>query len=128
MLFQNPVTVDNLPFLLGAAPAASCVRWLPGRPTRLHLVPRPHARGPNGAPLQARVFDLPPLFVFHVANGFERGTELVVDSIQYDSLPAVGREALAQQQVRWSRLPAPSPTPPVFAVVSVKQNQYSLSG
>lgn len=26
VIFQNPVTVDNAPYLLGTAPAASCVR------------------------------------------------------------------------------------------------------
>lgn len=35
------------------------------------------------------------------ANAYEAdgGQRIVVDSIHYDSLPAVGREALAEQQV-----------------------------
>lgn len=205
--------MDNVPYVLGRAPAAACVRWVPGKPTLMHLVPRPgatdeqararagrgcgscwacpscwpplaaraaptpvqlrawqpacsaavlscparRARPPpaslQGAPLRERTFELPPLFIFHHANAFEEGGRLVVDSIhvrgsargrgsagwlvgrragrapalapckacpcaahdcpssnhcchprpfapQYDSLPAVGREALAEQQVR----------------------------
>jgi all-trans-8'-apo-beta-carotenal 15,15'-oxygenase len=38
------------------------------------------------------------LFVFHHANAYEEGQRVIVDSIHYDSLPAVGREALAEQQ------------------------------
>lgn len=61
-----------------------------------HLVPYP----PQGRPLEARRFELPPLFIFHHANAFEAegGSKIVVDSIHYESLPAVGREALAEQQ------------------------------
>ncbi|KAL4425965.1 hypothetical protein ABPG75_009981 [Micractinium tetrahymenae] len=101
VVFQNPVTVDNLPYLLGRAPAAACVRWVSGRPTLLHLIPRPGRTDAQGRPLQARCFELPPLFVFHHANAFETdgGSKIVVDSIHYDSLPAVGREALAEQQI-----------------------------
>ena len=54
----------------------------------------------QGRPLEARCFTAPPLFIFHHANAFETagGRRLIVDSIHYDSLPAVGREALAEQQ------------------------------
>ena len=42
-------------------------RWVPGKPTVVHLVPRPGA-----APgLQPRTFTAPPCFIFHHANGFE---------------------------------------------------------
>jgi carotenoid cleavage dioxygenase-like enzyme len=57
---------------------------------------------PQGRPLQPRTFTAPPLFVFHHANAYESpdGRHVSVDSIHYDSLPAVGREALAEQQAR----------------------------
>lgn len=98
VIFQNPVTVDNAPYVLGQAAAAACVRWVPGKPTLVHLVPRPGA----AAGVTQRTFAAPPLFVFHHANAYEAegGKRVVVDSIHYDSLPAVGKEALAQQQVR----------------------------
>ncbi|PRW59430.1 Apocarotenoid-15,15 -oxygenase [Chlorella sorokiniana] len=101
VVFQNPVTVDNLPYILGRAPAAACVRWVEGKPTLLHLIPRPGRTDAEGRPLEARTFTLPPLFIFHHANAYEAddGQRIVVDSIHYDSLPAVGREALAEQQI-----------------------------
>lgn len=52
----------------------------------------------QGQLLQARVLELPPFFIFHHANSYEEGGRVVIDSIHYDSLPAVGREALAEQQ------------------------------
>lgn len=83
VLFQNPVTVDNVPYVAGRAPAAACVRWVDCAPTLLHLVPRPGAADAQGRPLQPRTFTLPPLFIFHHCNAFEEGDKLVVDSIHY---------------------------------------------
>lgn len=101
LVFQNPVTVDNLPYISGRAPAAACVRWVAGRPTILHLIPRPGRTDAQGRPLESRRFELPPLFIFHHANAFEAdgGSRVVVDAIHYKSLPAVGREARAEQQI-----------------------------
>jgi carotenoid cleavage dioxygenase-like enzyme len=112
VVFQNPVFVDNAPYLLGQAPAAACVRDVRGAPTVVHLVPRPGA--PPG--VEARSFLLPGFFVFHHANAFEEystddstkdlscsaeasPTSVTIDSIHYDSMPAVGREALAAQRL-----------------------------
>lgn len=104
ILFQNPVVVDNLPYLLGLSPAAACVRWIPSKPTVIHLIPRPNAskeileRG-------FKTFNAPPTFVFHHANAYEMTCDnsgrklLVIDSIHYDSLPAVGREASTSQSI-----------------------------
>jgi all-trans-8'-apo-beta-carotenal 15,15'-oxygenase len=126
VIFQNPVTVKNAPYMLGQAPAASCVRWVENTPTYVHVIPRNQAKNPavnTSSSTDGRrsddvmVFSAPPLFVFHHANAFERTTStsrsthsntdsttsttttLVIDSIHYDSLPAVGREALFQQAV-----------------------------
>lgn len=100
VVFQNPVTVNNLPYMLGQYPAASCVRWIPGVATVVHLIPR------NTSDQSRRVmtFQAPPLFVFHHANAYEmqdqRGhTRVIIDSVQYDSLPAIGKEALESQGV-----------------------------
>jgi all-trans-8'-apo-beta-carotenal 15,15'-oxygenase len=92
---------DNASYIMGAAPAASCVRWVPGRPTIVHVVPRPSA-SPEIRAAGSKTFTAPPLFVFHHANAYEKdddGHKIVIDSIHYDSLPAVGREALASQGV-----------------------------
>jgi len=98
IIFQNPVTVDNAPYILGQAPAASCVCWVPGTPTVIHLIPRPHV---DEGIASTRSFAAPPMFVFHHANAYEsdNGRRVVIDSIHYNSLPAVGREASAQQTV-----------------------------
>lgn len=99
VIFQNPVTVNNVPYILGQHPAASCVRWVHGVATLVHLVPR------NSMDQSRKVltFQAPPLFVFHHANAYEthkRGhTRVVIDSVQYDSLPAIGKEALEGQGV-----------------------------
>lgn len=53
---------------------------------------------PSQPPAQ---FQHPALPLTPQANAYEAdgGQRIVVDSIHYDSLPAVGREALAEQQV-----------------------------
>ncbi len=118
VIFQNPVTVENAPYMLGVAPAASCVRWVKDTPTYVHIIPR-NSNSSSGND-DAMVFSAPPLFVFHHGNAYEQQktttttasssastsssssestTTVVIDSIHYDSLPAVGREALSQQSV-----------------------------
>ncbi len=81
-------------------PAGACVRWVPDTPTVVHLIPRPGAVDESGAPLRSRTYKAPPLFVFHHANAYESDDgKVIIDSIHYDSLPAVGREALVEQRV-----------------------------
>ncbi len=110
VIFQNPVTVENLPYMLGIAPAASCVRWVDNTPTYVHIIPRKQLEtsSTTSTSEDVMVFSAPPLFVFHHANAYEEHTSstsdstttsIVIDSIHYDSLPAVGREALSQQGV-----------------------------
>ncbi|KAL6761226.1 retinal pigment epithelial membrane protein-domain-containing protein [Haematococcus lacustris] len=62
ILFQGPVETDQLPYLLGQTCAASTVRWKPGTPTSIYVIPRPGSQA---------------------------------ESIGYDSLPAVGKQAAA---------------------------------
>jgi len=130
IIFQNPVEVDNVPYLFGKAPAAACVRWTKNTPTLVHLIPRrtenavgavgnegplTKSENPKGNPpapeaqghavvdvtSRLRTFEAPGLFIFHHANAFENedGSKIVIDSIHYDSLPAVGSEALPSQQI-----------------------------
>lgn len=97
IVFQNPVTVDNIPYILGMAPAASCVRYVQDTPAYLHLIPRQNG---SDATARCRAFPVPPSFVFHHINAYEAdANHIVIDSIHYDSLPAVGREALDAQRV-----------------------------
>jgi all-trans-8'-apo-beta-carotenal 15,15'-oxygenase len=90
ILMKNPVTVDNATYMSGKAPAASCVRWQENKPTILYMIPR---QGSD----DIKTFELPSSFIFHHANAYEDGNDVIVDSIHYPSLPAVGKEALPSQ-------------------------------
>ena len=82
IFFQNPVRFNPLPFLFGVRAAAECIQFQADRPTRALLIPRQ----PGG---EVKTFEIEAGFVFHHANAFEQGDEVVVDSICYDSFPAI---------------------------------------
>ncbi len=81
IFFQNPVSFGPFPFLLGLKGAAECISFNPKQPTKILIIPR------NGDPIQ--VIDTDPCFVFHHANAFEQNGQVVVDSVCYDSFPAL---------------------------------------
>lgn len=79
IFIHNPVRYDALPYALGLQSAAQGLASQPGRPSSIIVLPRhPGA----GAP---RTFRAPGGFVWHHANAFEDGDELVIDSVWYDS-------------------------------------------
>ncbi|KGF72694.1 Apocarotenoid-15,15'-oxygenase [Neosynechococcus sphagnicola sy1] len=82
LFFQNPVAFNPLPYLLGLRGAAECIKFQAQQPTRILVIPR---RG--GGAVQRLATD--PCFVFHHANAFEQGENLVVDSVCYQSFPQV---------------------------------------
>ena len=65
VLFQSPVTLNQLPFVLGQKCAGECLSFDKSRPTRVHLIPRP------GSPAKAAVLEMESCFVFHHANSYE---------------------------------------------------------
>jgi all-trans-8'-apo-beta-carotenal 15,15'-oxygenase len=79
IFFQNPMRYDALPYALGLRSAAQGLVSQPDRPTRIHVVPRHPSLG------EPRTFTGPPGFVWHHANAFEEGDQLVIDSVWYDS-------------------------------------------
>ena len=86
IFFQNPVTFNPLPFVLGLRGAAECIKFSPNRPTRAIVIPR--------NPAQAmQILETHAGFVFHHANAFEQGDDIYLDSICYESLPAVEPES-----------------------------------
>ncbi len=87
IFFQNPVRFNPLPFLLGFRGAGECITFQPDQPTRIILMPR----SPQSA--QSLTIETPAGFVFHHANAFEQGDEVVIDSVCYASLPAVEPDA-----------------------------------
>ncbi|EFN55590.1 hypothetical protein CHLNCDRAFT_134121 [Chlorella variabilis] len=101
VIYENPVKMDYVPYITGKAPAAACVHWNEGKPALLHLIPRPGRTDAQGRPLQHRSFTAPSMFVFHHANAFESedGQHITIDSIHYDSMPALSLDAMAEQQI-----------------------------
>jgi all-trans-8'-apo-beta-carotenal 15,15'-oxygenase len=93
ILFQNPVAFNPIPFILGLRGAGECIKFQPHQKTRIVLIPRtplcpPLVReGAEGRRVQ--ILETHSGFVFHHANAFEQGEEVVVDSICYESLPEV---------------------------------------
>lgn len=84
IFFQNPVSFNPLPFVLGLRGAGECVHFQPNQPTRILLIPR-HAE----VGTEVQTLETQSGFVFHHANAFEQGDDIVIDSICYESLPAV---------------------------------------
>lgn len=82
IFFQNPVAFNPLPWLLGTKGAGQCIDFQADKPTQALIIPRWGDEPVRTIPLEAG-------FVFHHANAFEQGDEVVVDSISYASLPAV---------------------------------------
>ncbi|OLP20252.1 Apocarotenoid-15,15'-oxygenase [Leptolyngbya sp. 'hensonii'] len=88
IFFQNPMRFNPLPFALGLRAAGECMTFQADRPTRMLLIPR-HA----GAGASMRILETKAGFVFHHANAFEQGHQVVVDSICYASFPALEPQA-----------------------------------
>ncbi|MEI6429676.1 MAG: carotenoid oxygenase family protein [Pseudanabaena sp. ELA607] len=78
IFMQNPVKFNPLPFVLGLATAGSCIELQPDKPSLFLIFDR-----------QGNLISVPtdPCFVFHHCNAFERGDELVVDSVCYGDYP-----------------------------------------
>ncbi|MEQ9238229.1 carotenoid oxygenase family protein [Coleofasciculus sp. E2-BRE-01] len=85
IFFQNPVTYNPVPFLLGLKGAGQCVDFKPNAPTRILVIPR-HGNKPM------QVLESEAGFIFHHANAFEQGEQICVDSICYESLTQVDSE------------------------------------
>ncbi|XGV99347.1 MAG: carotenoid oxygenase family protein [Leptolyngbya sp. BL-A-14] len=103
IFFQNPVSFNPLPFLVGKRGPGECITFNPDKPTRIVVIPR-KAKGGSGKDegltlkdknqdssfsLDSLAFETHAGFVFHHANAFEQGDEIVIDSVCYDALPAV---------------------------------------
>ena len=83
IFFQNPVTLNPLPFMLGMKGAGECVKFHPHKPTRIVIIPR------TSPYKEVKVLETQAGFVFHHANAFESGDNITIDSICYRSFPEV---------------------------------------
>ncbi len=86
IFFQNPVTLNPLPFLFGLRSAGQCLNFLPNQPTRVILIPRDGSK-------DMKILETDPCFVFHHANAWEKDGDIYVDSICYESFPEVDPDA-----------------------------------
>ncbi len=82
IFFQNPVTLNPLPFLVGLKGAGECLKFQPHQPTKIWLIPRNAEQ-----PIQKLTTDA--CFVFHHANAHEQDGKIIVDSICYDTFPSL---------------------------------------
>jgi len=82
ILFQNPVAFNPIPFAIGLRGAADCLKFQPHKPTQIVIIPR-H----GDAPVQ--ILPTQSGFVFHHSNAFEQEGCLWIDSVCYESFPAV---------------------------------------
>ncbi|WP_017314235.1 carotenoid oxygenase family protein [Mastigocladopsis repens] len=87
IFFQNPVTFNPIPFVLGMRGAGECVKFQPHQPTRIVIISR------NPEQREVKILETHSGFVFHHANALEVGDEIVIDSICYESLPEVEPES-----------------------------------
>jgi all-trans-8'-apo-beta-carotenal 15,15'-oxygenase len=101
VLFQNPVKLDTkkliTEYMFAKCSIAECLVFDPSRDMRVHLIPRPGAAqraAAAGAPPPAqREYALPPHFVFHHVNAYERAADapggppaLVCDSVAWRAI------------------------------------------
>lgn len=86
IFFQNPVSLNPFPFLLGFRSAGQCISFNAKQPTKILLIPRNLAQ-----PMQ--VIETEPCFVFHHANAYESDDVIVVDSICYAGFPTLDSDA-----------------------------------
>ncbi|HEY9738818.1 MAG TPA: carotenoid oxygenase family protein [Trichocoleus sp.] len=82
IFFQNPVSFNPMPFILGLKGAAECIAFNDKAPTKIVVIPR-DGQG------QVQFIDTDSCFVFHHANAFEQDGQIVVDSIRYGDFPSL---------------------------------------
>lgn len=85
IFFQNPVSFNPIPFVLGLRGAGECIKFRPEQKTRAIVVPRRKEIGRS-----PQFIELDSGFVFHHANAWETGAnQIAIDSICYAFFPDV---------------------------------------
>ena len=97
LLFQNPLSFNPIPFALGFRGAAECIKFLDHKPTKIWLIPRDPAQSMQQLEIESG-------FIFHHANAFEVGDEIVVDSVSYPDFPSLDHE-LDYNEIRFETVP-----------------------
>ncbi|GCL35218.1 carotenoid oxygenase family protein [Sphaerospermopsis sp. FACHB-1094] len=86
IFFQNPVNFNPIPFALGMASAGQCIQVQKNQPTKIIIIPRKDSKAEKE---EVRTLETQAGFIFHHVNAFEVETEIIIDSICYESLPEV---------------------------------------
>jgi len=98
IFFQNPVSLNPLPYLLGRRGPAECMTFQKQEQTKIWLISRHD-------PQQVQKVETPSGFVFHHANAFEDGGEVVIDSVAYRDFPSINHQ-LSFKEVDFDEVPA----------------------
>jgi len=97
IFFQNPVSLNPIPYVLGLRGPGECLKFRSDQPTRVWIIPR----NPSG---KMQVLETNACFVFHHANAFEQEGEILVDSICYENFPAIDHH-LDFREIEFATLP-----------------------
>jgi Lignostilbene-alpha,beta-dioxygenase and related enzymes len=82
IFFQNPISLNPLPFLLGLRGIGQCLDFSPNKSTQVILIPRDGSKA-------LKILETKPCFVFHHCNAWEKNGEIYVDSICYKSFSQI---------------------------------------
>lgn len=82
LFFQNPLSFNPLPYVFGLRGPAECIDFRKDDLTKVWVISR-------HAPYDVRMLETQSGFVFHHANAFEDGDEIVVDSVSYQDFPSL---------------------------------------
>lgn len=85
IFFQNPLSMNPLPYALGMKSAAQSLQFQPSKPTNIIVIPRHRNEAMITVPANIG-------FVFHHVNAFEQDDHLVIDSVCYDDFPTIDRD------------------------------------
>ena len=93
IFFQNPVAFNPIPFALGMRGAGECIKFQEDKPTKVLIIPRTSNIGNSENKGKVQILETQSGFVFHHTNAFEKGDEIIIDSICYENLPEVEPES-----------------------------------
>ena len=97
IFFQNPVSLNLIPYIVGLRGPGECLKFHSQQPTRIWIIPRDQGK-------QIQVLETDPCFVFHHANAFEQDGKIIVDSICYENFPAIDHH-LDFREIEFAALP-----------------------
>ncbi len=98
VFFQNPVNFNPLPYALGQKGPAECMEFRKDDPTTVWIISRHDSN-------DVQTLKVDSGFVFHHANAFEVGNEIMVDSVAYKDFPSLNHN-LSFREVDFNEVPS----------------------